>query len=210
MPVKKEQMNNTVDQFEEIEKLKQENQELRKSISEMMNMFKSVIDNRQPVNVTSKMDTPCSIIHLCECNPELPTSISVNGNTYYFTTFGERKTFRYQDLQNIISKYRSWFLRGVFALGEDCEQFRSEIPSDIVNINIPSNAMNNMVKMNIEDFEKFIKSFNKEQIVHIALTWTKRLNKGLSGYKDLEKLKILNKNTSGLLRSYIEKLDSEY
>ena len=62
MPVKKEQMNNTVDQFEEIEKLKQENQELRKSISEMMNMFKSVIDNRQPINVTSKMDTPCSII----------------------------------------------------------------------------------------------------------------------------------------------------
>lgn len=158
---------------------------------------------------TSKMDTPCTIIHLLECAPDLPTTLEVNGITHYFTSFGERKTFVWSDLSNIVSKYRSWFTRGVFALGEDCEQFKNELPSDIMTLSLPEHFYRKMSEIPVDEFKKNISGLTSGQKVQVAKTWINRYQAGMSGYRNIEKIKILNSETNGLLKEIITEITIE-
>lgn len=157
----------------------------------------------------SKMDTPCTIIHMRECTPKLPTTFSVNNNTHYFTYFGERKTFRYQDMQNIISRYRALFESGLFCLAEDCEVLINEIPSDVCTIIKDETIFNKMNTLSFDDFKKIVNSFNSNQVVNIAQTYKTRNEKNIPGYDDIDKIKFLNRKSNGLLNCILEKLQND-
>jgi hypothetical protein len=114
-----------------------------------------------------------------ECPKELPTVIYVNNIPQYFSRFGETRTFRFADMQNILSKYRSFFERGVFTLGDDCEEFKDEIGADYIKNGISINT-----------FKKL-----ETQRVHVAQTWIQRYSEKKPGYNNVDKIRILNKYT---------------
>lgn len=162
-----------------------------------------------PTYYGNKMDTPCTLIHLIQCTPDLPTTINVRGVTHYFTSFGEKKTFTWADMSNIVSKYRLWFNRGVFALGEDCEQFKDELPSDIMSIKLPDYFYRAMANMPDDEFEKNISSLTSSQKAQVANTWRARYISKERGYDNIEKIRILNKATDGLLKNLISDISSK-
>lgn len=188
---------------EEIKSLHSEVDELKKLIAGMQKTIEQSQNNDNNnsigdvkiINPTLKMDKPCTLIHLLECPKELPTVIYVNNIPQYFSRFGETRTFRFADMQNILSKYRSFFERGVFTLGDDCEEFKDEIGADYIKNGMSINTFKKLESISNPEFDKLIKNLNETQRVHVAQTWIQRYSEKKPGYNNVDKIRILNKYT---------------
>lgn len=176
-------------------------------LTEMLEQLLSSKSESSVVN-TGTPDT-WTLVHLQECDRRLPTVFSVNGKMHYFTTFGETKKFPVSDLGNIIAQYRSYFVRGVFALGNDCEQYKYEIPSDIMMIPFPESFFKNITNLSDEDFERNISKLVPEQILQIANVWRNRFFQKKSEYRNINKIKILNKYTDGFMKPVLDKMNTD-
>lgn len=156
----------------------------------------------QPQNVVVNgqiMDKPCTLIHLWECVPSLPTTIYVNGNQFTFVNYGEKRKFRFADMQNIVSRYRDFFQRGVFTLGSDCDEFKDDFGVSVMSIPMTKAQHQKLSVMPFEEFSDLIKSLNASQKTIIAKTWLKRCEEGQSGYNNKQKIILLNEESGGML-----------
>ena len=156
----------------------------------------------QPQNVVVNgqiMDKPCTLIHLWECVPSLPTTIYVNGNQFTFVNYGEKRKFRFADMQNIVSRYRDFFQRGVFTLGSDCDDFKDDFGVSVMSIPMTKAQHQKLAVMPFEEFSDLIKSLNASQKTIIAKTWLKRCEEGQSGYNNKQKIILLNEESGGML-----------
>lgn len=163
----------------------------------MLQAFLATANNNQPqiIDTTSKMDRPCTLVHLLECPSGLPTVINVNGINQYFSKFGETRTFRFTEMQNIISRYGDWFNRGIFTLGDDIEPFKDELGIQVVGNQIPVSIYNKIETLNNQEFEDLVKKISDVQRVGLVRTWVQRYEAKKSGYDNLDKIRILNKYT---------------
>lgn len=172
----------------------------------------------QVIDTTSKMDRPCTLVHLLECARNLPTVINVNGVNQFFTRFGETHTYRFSEMQNIISRYGEYFERGIFTLGDDCSEFQDEFGIQVIANQIPVSTYDRIETLSLQDFESLIKKINDMQRVNLARTWAQRYQAGKTGYNNPDKIKILNKYTkdkkifkggllAGLLKDVMEEED---
>lgn len=190
-----------------------ENQELKNRLSSLEASISALLEaqknattaqsNVQFIDTTSKMDKPCTIVHLLECPEGLPTSIIVNGNEHYFQSFGEKKIFRFADMQNITTRYRDWFARGIFTLGEDCSELEMDFGIKVMRNRIPVEAYDKLESMNNDDFERIVKSINEIQRSSLAKTWIQRYYSHKPGYDNVDKIRILNTATNGLMKTVL-------
>lgn len=169
--------------------------------------------NNTPIQVVSAptgMDAQCTLVHLIECASGLPTSITLSdGTPFSFTRFGERRLFRFYQMQDIVSRYRSWFERGIFALGEDCEAYELDFGMKATPLPFTPEKFEQMNRMSNEEFDSFIKSLTPVQRAHIGHTWMKRYSEKQYGYDNVDKVKIINKHTDGLLKPILKDLLDE-
>lgn len=192
------------------------NEKLLEIISILQNQVKDLkdqLDNKNTNQVSyvgvSKMDKPCTLIHLIECHPSLPTTIKVNGNEIRFSRFGEKRTFRFAEMQDITSRYREWFERGVFTLGEDCQEFENDFGIQIMNMPMPKEKHRQIAVLPIAEFKSIVNSLTETQALLLAKTWVDRYNSGATGYTNFEKIKILNKKTKGFMKEFMADLIDE-
>ena len=183
----------------------------------MLQGFMSASNNQsQIIDNTSKMDRPCTLVHLLECPQGLPTVINVNGINHYFTRFGETRTFRFNEMQNIISRYADWFARGIFTLGDDTEDKQEELGIHVIGNQIPVTTYNKIETLNIKEFESLVKKINDVQRISLVRTWVQRYEAKKPGYDNLEKIRILNRYTkdktvfkNGLLSNLLKDVINE-
>lgn len=193
--------------------LVKENEDLKEKFKNLEEMFLKLSDSKnntpQSMNVyASRMDKPCTLVHMAECSRDLPNSIMVNGNIYNFSMFGEKRLFRFQDMQQIVSKYRGLFERCIFMLGEDCQDEYEGFGIEVIHYPLSVDQHKRLAELPIEEFESIVKALNGSQRALIANTWVARYNDKIRGYDNLEKIRILNKATDGLLKSLIEQVSS--
>ena len=188
-------------------------EDYKKEIDELKQLIQTLMQNQQtnqqPVYQTSSvMDRPCTIIHLWECVPGLPTTIYVKGRPYTFEKFGEKRIFRFEDMQEITWKYRDFFNRGVFTLGADCDEMQDDFGVEIMKIPMSKEKYKKIASLPEDEFETIVKNLNMSQKILLAKTWTQRYEQGLPGYNNFEKIAFLNSETGGFLKPVIEKLTS--
>ena len=211
-------MDNTSDNS--LKEKEQEIRDLKSQLDELRGMLQGFMgaSANQPtiIDTTSKMDVPCTLIHMIECMDGLPTVIEVNGNIHHFTRFGEQRTFRLQEMQNIASKYRSFFERGIFTLGTDCDDKLDELGLKKFRNPILPEIYHKIETLPNEDFESLIKKISDVQRVQLAKTWVQRYSNNQDGYQDVDKIRILNKYTkdkvifkNGLLANLLKDMIDE-
>jgi hypothetical protein len=196
-PIVKEVVTEKVaDKDQKIQSLELQLAELKGMINSLANAQNSNNNNQtqQVINPVLKMDKPCTLVHLTECARELPDTIFVNKIKHEFSRFGETRTFRFADMQNIVSTYHDWFDRGIFALGNDCDEFEDEFSVNSIK-QIPVSTYKKMETLTDDDFEKLIKGLNEVQKVHFARTWIQRYLQKQPGYNNINKIRLLNKYT---------------
>lgn len=184
----------------------------------MLQAFLTTSNNNQPqiIDITSKIDRPCTLVHMLECPSGLPTVIVVNGLPHFFSKFAETRTFRFAEMQNIISMYREWFDRGVFTLGNDCTDKQEELGIKVVGNQIPISIYNRIETLPNNEFEDLVKKIVDIQRVNLVRTWIMRYQSQQPGYDNLDKIRILNRYTkdktlfkNGLLSSLLKDIVDE-
>lgn len=191
--------------------LKKQNEDLMETIRLLQEQIKTLTEAQsvpKTIELTSKMDRPCSIIHLIDCAEGLPTNININGNEYYFNRFGERKLFRFADVQNIVTKYADWFSRGILALGEDCDEFKNEFaipPRRCDTLTV----YNRLADMPLDEFKTFVDNIAQCDKVQLARNFMTKISRGETKYNNVDKLRVLNKATDGLLKNYIKEITND-
>ncbi|WP_297419557.1 hypothetical protein [Clostridium sp.] len=188
-------INGITEKDEKIKSLEMQLAELKGMLITLSNN-QGVTTNQTPqiIDKTSKMDKPCTLIHLTECSQGLPDTIFVNNIKREFSRFGEKRTFRYSEMQEIINHYSGWFERGIFALAEDCDDFEEEFSIKSIKT-IPVNIYKKIEQLNDIDFENIIKDLSKIQRINLARTWIQRYLVKTPGYDNINKVRILNKYT---------------
>lgn len=205
--------------YEKLEELKKENKELNDKLNRLEELINKMTEkaNSEPVQpattfepntYVAKMDRPCTLIHLFECYPGLDTTIYVNNAPITFAKFGERRTFRFSDMQSIVSKYRDWFARGIFTLGDDCSNFADDFGVAVTKMPISQETHKKLASLSNEEFEDIIKNMNYNHRILIAKTWIQRCENKVAGYDNVEKIKILNKYTEGFMSKFLKDLFS--
>lgn len=191
--------NNTIEQESREADYKKKIDELEEIIKQLSSKLSSQPVAQNVVMNGSIMDKPCTLIHLWECVPSLPTTIYVNGNQYTFVNYGEKRKFRFADMQNIVQRYRDFFNRGVFTLGSDCDEFKDDFGVSVMSIPMTKAQHQKLAVMPFDEFSELIKSLNASQKTIIAKTWLKRCEEGQSGYNDKQKIILLNEESGGML-----------
>ena len=194
---------------EALDALKKENEELNKKLGALEELIEKLSNNMTTNTVqhipyeqstyVAKMDRPCTLIHLFECYPGLDTTIYVNNAPITFANFGEKRTFRFSDMQSIVSKYRDWFARGIFTLGDDCSDFADDFGVPVTKMPITQETHKKLASLPNDEFENIVKDLNENHRILIAKTWIQRCEAKKSGYDNVEKIKILNKYTEGFI-----------
>lgn len=182
---------------------------LVKKNDELLEMLKKLSETK-PVTVssnTSKDDDYWTLVHLQDCDPRLPTTFVVNGKIHYFTTFGETKRFPSNELGDIIAQCRNYFTRGVFALGNDCEKYQYEIPSDIIRLTLPESFFKTMTELDDDSFERNIDKLTEAQILQIANVWKNKYFQKNRAYRSSNKVKMLNKRTNGFMKIVLDDMN---
>lgn len=164
-------------------------------------------NNNQEQNVayiTSKMDKPCTIIHLLDCPAGLQTTLLVDGKTYTFTKFGEKKTLRFSIMEQLCSKYREYFDRGVFMLGNDCGDVYEEFGIEPDKMPMSVSQYKKMASLPDDEFEKLLTNMNDKHRIQITHEWVTRYYSGDDSYGNIQKINILNKLANGALGNFLE------
>lgn len=187
----------------ELNEMKSSMAEILKAMTESRNVQPTVIDS------ASKMDRPCTLIHLRDCVPGLANTINVNGRNIPFSRFGEKRSFRFTDMQEITSRYLDWFERGIFTLGDDCSVLADDFGLRVMDIPMTKEQYEHIAQMPLENFKEIIKNVNDNQKVIIAKTWMEKYDIEPSVYGNMEKIKILNKATGGFMKDFILNLSVE-
>ena len=191
--------------------LKKQNEDLMETIrllQEQINSLKATQGVTKTIELTSKMDRPCSIIHLIDCAEGLPTNININGNEYYFSRFGEKKLFRFADAQNIVTKYADWFSRGILTLGEDCDEFKNEFAIPPRRCDTLA-VYNRLADMPLDEFKTLVENLAQCDKVQLARNFMVKISRGETKYNNVDKLRVLNKATDGLLKDYIKEINND-
>lgn len=195
------------------EKQSMTTEEMLEMISKLTKQVEILTNNEQPKPTqfvgVAKMDKPCTLIHLIECTPGLPTTIKVNNNEIRFSKFGEKRTFRFAEMQDITSRYRDWFERGIFTLGEDCDEFENDFGVSIMNIPMPAEKHKIIASLPLTEFKQIVNGLSEAQALFLAKTWVDRYIAKVPGYDNLEKVKILNKKTKGFMKEFMTDLLEE-
>lgn len=202
----------------EVDILKKENEDLNNKINRLEDLINEMLKKTEtnnnvttiiePSTYVAKMDRPCTLIHLFECYPGLDTTIYVNNAPITFARFGERRTFRFSDMQSIVSQYRDWFARGILTLGDDCSDFADDFGIAVTKMPVSQDTHKKLASLSNEEFEDIIKNMNSNHRILIAKTWIQRCENKVAGYDNVEKIKILNKYTEGFMSKFLKDLFS--
>lgn len=191
---------------EEFDALVEKNNELTKMLEHLLESKNNEV---AVASIKDYDDGSWTLVHLQDCDPRLPDSFTVNGKTHYFTTFGETKKFPRNELGDIVAQCRNYFTTGVLALGHDCERYQHELPSDIMAINLPDSFFKNMETVDDELFEMNLSKLTTTQIAHVAYVWKNRYFQKKPGYRNHNKIKILNKLTDGFMKPVLDNMSND-
>lgn len=155
-----------------------------------------------------KSDKEVSIVHNCQLNGGLTTHIDLSNTTIDFRTMGETRLLSWQQFEECVSKYRSFFDRRVILLDkgyEDiAEQYGIPCKSDNKDKHILTKAdMTKLPKMSVTDLEKFIEKLDDKDKDTVFSYWLGKCYTREEGFYDRYKVDTLNRLSKGAFQTLI-------
>ena len=111
---------------EEIDFLRNQNAQLEDSIRSLMAQFAELKNNMVMPTAQNKgydRNDEVTIVHLFDNAPGITTHIQLSNYAIDMGAFGETRTLTVQQFEELVGKYRSWFDRGIIAVGAGSEYY---------------------------------------------------------------------------------------
>ena len=181
---------------EEIDFLRNQNAQLEDSIRSLMAQFAELNNNMAMPTAQNKgydRNDEVTIVHLFDNAPGITTHIQLSNYAIDMGAFGETRTLTVQQFEELVGKYRSWFDRGIIAVGAGSEYYakRNNLKMASESL-IDSDFIRKLGTMPMSDVQDIYEKVCDGQKDFIVSYWKRKFIEKVPEFRDLRKLQILN------------------
>lgn len=180
---------------EEIDFLRNQNNELQDAMKVLMAQFAELKNNMAPSAPRQgySRDDEVVIVHLFDNAPGITTHIDLSNYSIDMAAFGETRTLTVQQFEELVGKYRSWFDRGIIAVGAGSEYYakRNNLKMASESL-IDSDFIRKLGTMPMSDVQDIYEKVCDGQKDFIVSYWKRKFIEKVPEFRDLRKLQILN------------------
>lgn len=180
---------------EEIDFLRNQNNELQDAMKVLMAQFTELKNNMAPSAPRQgySRDDEVVIVHLFDNAPGITTHIDLSNYSIDMAAFGETRTLTVQQFEELVGKYRSWFDRGIIAVGAGSEYYakRNNLKMASESL-INSDFIRKLGTMPMSDVQDIYEKVCDGQKDFIVSYWKRKFIEKVPEFRDLRKLQILN------------------
>jgi hypothetical protein len=194
---------NNVQLKKENEGLKQSNSinptdyiELIKQVTQNLNSQDKVKDDNSDINRI------VTVIHMDDLAPGLNTVVE-GDQKWNFTRLGDKHRIRYGELDKIMSKYHSFFKKGILIIAEKDVHDNYPLP-EITPLSV--DQYNNLYKLSVSELEKLYTSLCPSYQETIIRLWYNKCYEKDQNYLDYAKLELLDRLSGGRLKFFMREV----
>lgn len=181
---------------EEIDFLRNQNAQLEDSIRSLMAQFTELKNNIAMPTAQNRgydRNDEVTIVHLFDNAPGITTHIQLSNYAIDMGAFGETRTLTVQQFEELVGKYRSWFDRGIIAVGAGSEYYakRNNLKMASESL-INSDFIRKLGTMPMSDVQDIYEKVCDGQKDFIVSYWKRKFIEKVPEFRDLRKLQILN------------------
>lgn len=171
------------------------------SLKQNQNCNQTSFDNNSTMELINilanrKSDKEVTIIHNCELIGGLSTHIDLTGMTIDFRTIGEQRVLSWQQFEECVSKYRSFFERNIILLSDEHYDLSVKYSIPCVkrgdNHVITHEEILKLEKYTPEQLDKLVRSLTKKDQDFVFSYWLGQCYKRTPGFYDRHKVELLN------------------
>lgn len=160
-----------------------------------------------------KSDREVVIIHNQELNGDLTTHLELSNISVDFRQMGEERLLSWQQFEECVSKYRSFFEKKIILLGPGEEELseRYNLPflfTKKYHI-LTKQEIQSLPTLNPRDLEDLINSLSDEDQVTIFNLWLGKCYTKEPGYYDRSKVEMLNRLSQGAFANLIAVMNGD-
>lgn len=149
-----------------------------------------------------RSDREVAIVHNCELNGGLTTHIDLSNMSIDFTHVGEERLLSWQQFEECVSKYRSFFERKIILLSDNDEDIAHKYNVPFVkpkggNHVLSFDDMVKLPKMDVPELESFINSLSDKDKDMVFSYWMGKCYTRENGFYDRYKMDTLNRLSDG-------------
>lgn len=201
----------------ELDILKEQNKSLQEQMAKQMELMTQLMANQATnTNQSSAKDEVTrmvKVIHLSQPTGGLVTPVSLSNRNFDFRIYGEEKFLRFDEFQELASKYKSWFDENILALTEEdydlVERFDLICSKDIP---LTSYHLKNITNLSAEELKDLVGKISLNHKLLITRTWAHGYYKEEDAdlaFKDRHKVEILNDAVDGAMENILSELDAQ-
>lgn len=144
-----------------------------------------------------KSDKEVVIVHNREMLGGLCTAISLTGLEIEFRTLGEQRVLSWQQFEECVSKYRSFFEKEIILLGDEYSDLALRYSVPCVkrgnNHTFTREELNKLPFMDIHELETFFGSLTEQDKTFVCSYWLGKCYEKVAGFYDRYKVELLNR-----------------
>ena len=198
---------------EEINFLRNQNAELQDAMKALMAQFTELKNNiaataGQPKGYDRNDDV--TIVHLYDNAPGITTHIDLSNYSIDMAAFGETRTLTVQQFEELVGKYRSWFDRGIIAVGAGSEYYARRNNLKVASESlVDSDFIRRLGTMPMTEVQDIYEKVCEGQKDFIVSYWKRKFIEKVPEFRDLRKLQILNGFTNDAFKYELVELTSK-
>lgn len=175
--------------------------ELKKQNEELHNKLEALIALMQTTNTPAPVperDREITLVHKLQCGDGLTTHLKLTNRNIDMHVIGETRILSISEAEEVASKYRKFFERGVIAFDKDGADFARKFDlSKYVMVDTPITDFTNYVGgLDIYSLETFFKSLSEAEQAMLIETFKHKITEGDSRFKDVSKINLLERLTT--------------
>lgn len=204
-----ESKNDNSDILKQNEMLQEQMRLMQEQMQKQMDMINTLSSQKPTVEVkdTSVVDMNgwVDIVHLQQASSGGSTHIEIPSRTIDFYNFGEVRSIRYSEFQELIGKYKSWFDKNIIALSakDSALALKEGLVTDD-QIPLKRSQVESLMNLTLEELEKLYNSLSESHKRFITRSWAYGYYEIGDGYKNGIKIELLNKLSNGAMENILK------
>lgn len=161
-----------------------------------------------PVATVPKPEGKIKIVHLAQMDPSLGTNIHLSNLYIGMTEFGEERELTTQQFEELLSKHRGWFAKGLLCVAkgyeEEAKKYGVTTVSDCPIDKTFIRTLGDIPMTKIEEVYGRLPEYGQENLVSY---WLRCAYDGDPRFRDIRRVKSFNDITGGKLENLLVELD---
>ena len=142
--------------------------------------------------------------------PGITTHIDLSNYSIDMGAFGETRTLTVQQFEELVGKYRSWFDRGIIAVGAGSEYYARRNNLKVASESlVDSDFIRRLGTMPMTEVQDIYEKVCEGQKDFIVSYWKRKFIEKVPEFRDLRKLQILNGFTNDAFKYELVELTSK-